>query len=263
MPVAPNSAYVSLETVMNLIRAVANDMIYSSAGEILTDQANITLPLLNDALEWFQNEMNNHGVDSFTKQTILTPLTPVTGPNSTDPATQVWIDDTGYFDSVEYHIAPQLQLPPDLLVPLNLWERQTGSQEDFLLMVETPDGLPSVVPNDRFGVWQWLTDRLLMPGAVQSNDLRLRYTGSLAMFVSTEDILYFRGATGSLAYKMVSTYMTSKNPEASQNAMAEAEKRMNQLVTRSARMQQRMPVIRQSYGNTRGNRSFFPPRNSS
>ena len=50
MPVVPNSAYVSMETVTLLIRAIANDMIYSQAGEILTDEANFMLPLLNDAL---------------------------------------------------------------------------------------------------------------------------------------------------------------------------------------------------------------------
>lgn len=50
MPVVQSSAYVSLETVTLLIRAIANDMIFSQAGEILTDNANFLLPLLNDAL---------------------------------------------------------------------------------------------------------------------------------------------------------------------------------------------------------------------
>lgn len=260
MPVLPSSAYVSLGTVTTLIRAIANDMIYSPAGEVLTDTANFMLPLLNDALEWFQNEIANHGEDTFTKETILTPLTPVPGSASTDPATQVSVSDTGYFDGVSMHLDPQL--PPDLLEPTFLWERQTGSQQEYLPMSEMVDGLPSVVPSDRFGVWEYRQDGLFMPGAIQSNDIRLRYKGSLAMFVSTDDILYFRGGTGPIAYKMVSTYLASKNPDAAKVAADEANMRLSQITMRSARMKQRVTTTRQSYGSQGNGRPFFPPRNS-
>jgi hypothetical protein len=263
LPVVPNSAYVSIETVTNLIRAIANDMIYSQAGEILTNDANFMLPLLNDALEWFQNELANHNVDTFTKETLLTPLTPVPGPASTDPATQVFINDTGYFDGVGMHIAPQLQLPPDLYEPLDLWERQTGSQEDFLFMRLCLDGLPSITPGDRFKMWEFRgpDDGLYMPGAIQSNDIRLRYKGTLAMFVSTDDILYFRGGTGPLAYKVVATYMFSKDPEMATQANGEAMLRLNQIITRAERFKQRDTITRRSYGNYTGGRRFYPPRN--
>lgn len=50
MPIIPSSAYVSVESVTLLIRAIANDMIYSQAGEILVDSANFMFPLLNDSL---------------------------------------------------------------------------------------------------------------------------------------------------------------------------------------------------------------------
>lgn len=260
MPVVPSSAYVSLETVTLLIRAIANDMLYSQAGEILTDGANFMLPLINDALEWFSNEVNNHGVSTFTKETILTPLTPTETP--TDPGAFVNVSDNGYFDSVALKMGPQLQVPPDLLTPLYMWERETGSQEDWVDMIETPDGLPSILPSLRFRIWEWRQDALYMPGAVQSNDLRLRYTGSLAMFVSISDTLYFRGAAGAIAYYMVSTYLASKNPEASQAAESRAVQRLNQIATRSARGKQRELITRRSYGNPRGGSTFIPPRNS-
>lgn len=260
MPVVQSSAYVSVESVTTLIRAIANDMIFSQAGEILTDTANFMLPLLNDALEWFTNEVNNHGVNTFTKETILTPLTATQVP--TDPATQVYISDSGYFDGVQLNTNPQQFVPPDLLTPLFLWERETGSTEDWVEMVERPDGLPSVLPGQRFRIWEWRQDGLYMPGSVQSNDVRLRYTGSLASFVSTNDTLYFRGATGALAYYMVSSYLMSKNPQAAQQAESRATERLNQIATRNARMKQREPITRRSYGNPQGGWSFIPPRNT-
>ena len=259
MPVLQSSAYVSVESVTLLIRAVANDMIFSQAGEILTDTANFMLPLLNDALEWFQNECNNHGVSSFTKETIITPLTATEV--STDPGTFVNFSDSGYFDGVQLNTGPQQFVPPDLLTPLFMWERQTGSTEDWVEMAERPDGLPSVLPSMRFRIWEWRQDSIYMPGAVQSNDIRLRYTGSLAQFVSAQDTLYFRGATGAIAYYMVSTYLASKNPQASQQAESRATQRLNQIATRSARMKQREIITRRSYGNPQGGRNFIPPRN--
>jgi len=259
VPVVQSSAYVSMETVTLLIRSIANDTIFSQSGEILTDNANFMLPLLNDSLDWFQSECANHGIGTFTKETIITPLSVTQVP--TDPGVQVNISDSGYWDGVLLNTNPQQFVPPDLLVPLFLWERQTSTNEDWIEMVERPDGLPSVMPSSRFRIWEWRQDALNMPGALQSNDIRLRYTGSLAQFVSAQDTLYFRGATGAIAYYMVSSYLMSKNPQAATQAESRATERLNQIATRSARMKQREPITRRSYGNPSGGSSFIPPRN--
>lgn len=257
MPILGSSAYVSFETVTNLIRALANDMIYSQAGEILTDNANFMAPLLNDALEWFQNEVNNHGVDTFTKETWLTGIGPIT---VNDPGVQVNISDTGYFDGTNNNPLPQV--PNDLLEPILLWERQTGSTEDWIPMQQIPDGLPSVQQSSRFGIWEWREDGIYMLGATQENDIRLRYKGTIAQFVTPQDTLYFRGACGPIAFKMVSNFLISKNPEQAQIAAQEADKRLSQIATRNARTKQREAVTRISYGSPRGRSRFTPPRNS-
>lgn len=258
MPVLDSGAYVSMENVMLLVRALANDMIYSQGGQVLTDTANFTLPLLNDALEWLQNELDNHGVNTFTKETILSTIGPTEAP--TDPGTFVSINDQGYFDGVNQQINPQL--PPDLLDPIYLWERQTGSQSNWIPMNEVLDGLPSVVPSDRFQIWDWHQDALNMPGAIQTNDIRLRYTGSQAPFVSPTDVLYIRGGTGPIAYKMLAGFLGSRNPEAALVADAEAYKRVSQLATRNARMKQRVTTTRRSYGYRGPRTRYTPSRNS-
>jgi hypothetical protein len=256
MPILTTSAYVSVAEVMKRIRAIVNDMLYSQAGEILTDTGNLTFPLLNDALEWFQNEVNNHGVETFTKETILTPITPIA---TNDPGLQVEVSDTGYFDGAVSASVPVV--PSDLLVPLRLWERQTGSIESWVPMTNRLDGLPSVAQGSRLNIWEWREDMIVMPGATVSNDLKLRYTGSQAHFATVDDILYFRGAAGAIAFKMVSVYLMSKNPDMAVVAGTEAEKRLHQLTMRSARMKQRAPVSRRSYGRQwRGSR-FRPPSN--
>ena len=257
MPVVGSSAYVSLESVTNLIRAICNDMIYSQAGEIITDTSNYMFPLLNDSLEWFQNEVNNHGVTTFEKETFLTGVTPAAFVPANDPGQQVNISDTGYFDGTLNHLSPQL--PVDLLEPTRLWERQTGTTEAWIPVSNRPDGLPSQTPTSRFAMWEWRQDAINLPGAVQSNDLRLRYVGSHAVLVTPMDTLYFRGATGAMAYKTVATYLASKNPEAATEAMKEATLRLSQITTRSTRMKQRQSNSRRSYGSYRSTNRFVPP----
>lgn len=256
MPVILTSAYVNMQTVMNLIRALANDMIYSQAGEILTDTAFFTLPLINDALEWFQNEISNHGDASFTKETYLSGVT-VVGVN--DPGVQVNISDTGYFDGVVAAATPQL--PPDLLQPLMMWERLSGSIDIWDEMRQCLDGLPSISQGQLLGMWEWRQDAIYMPGATQAQELRLRYDGAQAAFATAQDTLYYRGATGAIAYKMLSSYMASRNPDLAKMANGEAYSRLSQLITRNSRMQQRAPVTRGSYGGSGGGTPWFPPRN--
>ena len=256
MPVLSTTAYVTLETVLNLIRAIANDQIFSQAGEILTDNASFTFSLLNDSLEHFTNEVNNHGIDTFRKETVLTPVTAIA---TVDAGLQVNVSDAGFFDSNIQHMLPQL--PTDLLVPTFLWERQTGSTEPWIEMEERPDGLPATLQTSRLKIWEWRQDGIYMPGALQSNDVRLRYEGSHAMFATPQDSVLFRGATGPIAYKMVSTYLMSKNPDAAKMAAGEASMRVSQLATRNARMKQREPITRASYGNFQRGTRFTPPRN--
>jgi len=236
---------------------LANDAIFSSAGEILTDTGTLLFPLLNDSLEWMTNELANHGVDTYTKETPLLNVTPIA---VLDPGVQVDISDTGYFDGVLNHAQPQV--PTDLLVPIRLWERQSGSTEWWQPMNETLDGLPSGPQGPRLKVWEWRQDGLYMMGATQTNDLRLRYKSNSATLATPQDQLMFRGATGTIAYKVVHAYLISKNPDAANLAMAEADKRLGQLTTRNARMKQRVPVTRQSYGMPRRRNYFQPPRNS-
>lgn len=259
MPVIPSSAYVSVESITNLIRAISNDMIYTQAGEILTDSANFMFPLLNDSLEWFQNEVNNHGVTTFEKETFLTGITPAAFVPANDPGQQVNVSDTGYFDGTLSHISPQL--PVDLLQPLKMWERQSLTAESWVPMGMRLDGLSSQTPSSRFGQWEWRQDALNMPGAVQTNDLRLRYMSSHAVLVTPMDTLYFRGAVGAIAYKTVSTYLASKNTEQAAAAQSEAKIRLGQITLRSSRMKQRANVSRQSYGSSRSSSTFRPPHN--
>lgn len=246
MPVIPTTAYATVESVLDLARAKVNDMMVSTAGEILTDTAPFTFPMLNDAASYFTRKLRNRGYKTFVKETILTPITAIA---VADPGTQVNISDTGYYDGVTNANPPQL--PTDLTEPQVLWERQTGSVDQWSMMVEWPDGLPSVVQTIKLGMWEWRQDAIYMPGATQSNDIRLRYISIGATFVSPTDSLLIRDATSALANLLAAVFVNSRSPAMAQSFAAAGDEIISDIALENTRARQRETITRRPYGGSR------------
>ena len=246
MPVVQTTAYGTVEGALNLARALVNDMIVSTAGEILTDTAPFTFPLLNDAADYVQKELMNHGMNTFVKETLLASVLPI-AVSPPDPGSQVNISDSGYFDGVSNHAAPVV--PFDLIVPQFLWERQTGTQENWLPMQQVLDGLPSQVQTARIGIWEWRTDAIYMPGATQSEDIRLRYESETLSFQTTSDVILIRGINPAFANRLAYKFLLSRGSPIAATFKEEADECITQLATAYSREKQRVPAVRRRYGN--------------
>lgn len=246
MPVVPSTAYGTVEGALNLARALVNDMIVSSSGEILTDTAPFTFPLLNDAADYVQKELMNRGMNTFVKETILASVLPI-AVSPADPGAQVNISDSGYFDGVANHASPVV--PFDLIVPQFLWERQTGTQELWVPMQQVLDGLPAVVQNARLGIWEWREDAIFMPGATQSEDVRLRYESETLSFQTTTDVILIRGINSAFANRLAYKFLLSRGSPIAATFSAEADKCILQLATAYSRQKQRVPAVRRRYGH--------------
>ena len=247
MPGLGSSAYTTLEGVLNASRALVNDMLTGTGGEILTDNAPFTFPMINLAADYLCKKLSNNGMQVFTLETVLTPVLAIA---VNDPGVQVNISDTGYYDGVSNHAAPQL--PVDLLEPIDLWERQTGSTDFWNPMVPYPDGLPSVIQNATLGIWEYRGEAIYMPGATQSNDVRLRYKSMSITFVTPNDSVLIRGAQSCLANYLAAIFVNSRNPSAGVAFSEAGDAYAAQLVTAEVRSQQRIPVTRRSYGSRFG-----------
>ena len=246
MPGIGTSAYTSLESVLNLARALVNDMLVNTGGEILTDNAPFTFPFINFAAAYLSNEMTNNGMKVFEMETVLTSVLSIA---VNDPGVQVNISDSGYFDGVSNHQFPQL--PTNLLEPVDLWERQTGSTAMWNPMVPYPDGLPSVIQNATLGIWEYRGEAIYMPGATQSNDVRLRFKTTGIQFVTPNDSVMIRGADPALANLLAAVFINSRNPGAGVSFSEAGDALVAQLVTAEVRSQQRIPITRASYGARR------------
>jgi len=226
--------------VMDLARSAVNDMLRSTAGQTLTDTKPFTAVYLNASIRRVQRELANNGITSNIRDNvIITPLTPAT---VSDPSIQVYVDQLGYFDGTS--VNANVTLPADLILPLQVWERQTGSAGRFVEMDRPQEGLTSRVPGTFFGQWEWREDRINMTGSTSTEDLRLRYEAKLARIAATDDFtkLTIRILDGedALAAGVVLQYARTRGSALRQEAKTWFDDEMYQLINRSARQDQRI-----------------------
>ena len=206
MPISAPSSYPFVEDCMLLARSLVNDTFPGATntpgeGQILTDSSSIspfTIPFINSAIRRVYRKLGNYGVASLIQDNyILTNLPPVDGANGVgipDPAAQVAITFSGYFDGTTLWNAPVLA--PNTLAVLKMWERTTGSGNSFAEMTQSQFGLPARNQITYLGDWEWrggsvsvasvptFGDGVYMCGCVLATDVRMRLRVSLPSQVS-------------------------------------------------------------------------------
>ena len=255
----------SLLTICNLVRALINDSQAGATGtpgegQIFTDNNAISpfvQPMLNSAIRALYRELRNVGDPALVFDNyIITGITPMNsptyGPGSLDPAVQVYIGQGGYFDGVQ--IWPALALPPNTLYMEKVWERQTGVNYPFTQMTQAQFGLPSRPQQPSFVEWEWRNYNINMVGSTQTNDLRLRYWGSLPTFYSAtldfaSTFVPIIDCTDALAYKIATMYARMLGSPGLPDLAAEAKEQMFQLKNATARRTQAQDYQRNAYGN--------------
>jgi hypothetical protein len=184
MPVVGTTAYNTAGQITSLVRSLLND----AAGNLFTDT--VLLPYVNAAYRKAQRSLANVQSGSFLTDNVLIVVSAVA---EVDPSVQVSITDA---------TAPPNQLPPDLLVPVKLWERASGSSDDFVEMTDLTDhdGLPSEPQAESLRYWEWCADGLYFIGATQDRQIRLRYQKSYPDLVDSTSAVLIRHSQEALAY---------------------------------------------------------------
>lgn len=252
MPSVPVGTYFTADEGLNLARAIVNDMLRSSAGQTLSNTKPYTIEYLNAAVEDCQEYLANNGVTSNIKDdVILSPLTPVQNVN---PGVQVYVSVEGYFDGSVMHSTPAL--PPDMILPLRLWERQTGSGQTFQPMNQPEDGLPSVQQGTFFSMWEWREDKIALFGATQSRDLRVRYEAALLPIKNDADltkaIIKIRGGKRAVAFAVAEYFAAARGAPQQTWANQQKTARLDELVNRQVRKDQRIAFRPKAYNADRG-----------
>ena len=189
MPILPpitSAPYPNMSDVLNLARVRVNDAIQSIDGDVLTDNQPFTQVMANAAWQRLQEFCANLGFARLTQEVILTGVPPV---ESTDPASQTWMNWSQYFDGQNYFNAPVL--PQDLILPLKVWERWSGQNAVFTQMEMWIDGMPNWTKQNRNVIWEWREDAIYMPGSLMTMDWRLRYAAYLPDFIDVGETPWY------------------------------------------------------------------------
>jgi hypothetical protein len=222
MPVVGTTAYNTAGQITSLVRSLLND----AAGALFTDA--VLLPYVNSAYRKAQRALANIQSGTFLSDDVLLVVTAVT---QVDPSAQVSITDA---------TAPPNQLPPDLLVPVKLWERCNGSSDSFSEMTDLTDhdGLPSEPQSTTLNYWEWRADGLYFLGATQDTQIRLRYQKSYPDLVDATSPVLIRQAQEVLAYGAAALAGMARGAPQAERWDAAAADALEDLVVRATQREQ-------------------------
>lgn len=249
MPIAP------YDTVSNCIltaKARLNDEIttlYPISGKILENTQAFTQTLCNTAWRKFQEYLANKGATDFIQESLVLAIPATT---NQDPASQVYINWFGYFDGTALQTSPVL--PQNLMSPLRIWERQNGTNSQFIPMENIVDGLPTWGKSPRNCLWEWRRESIYMPGSTFIMDLRLRFLTYLPDFaddIPNKTPWYGVAIPVMRCQDPLSMFICAELAETRDDLDAEkwrtkAELASNTFMNRDIKMKQRVNVRRQS-----------------
>ena len=172
MTVAPSTPYDSAEYVTNLARVISADAASANglAGDILADSQPYLFPFLAKIYRDLQDELISGSSEIMTKYGFILGLPPTLWGN---PRVNVLLTYLGYIYGPDI-VDGNLALPLDMIKPLELWECISG-QQHWTLMKQAADNIASRPTTSRFRIWDFANDKLILPGASQTNDLKIKY----------------------------------------------------------------------------------------
>ncbi len=236
MPVVGTTAYNTAGQITSLVRSLLND----AAGNLFTDA--VLLPYVNSGYRKVQRALANIQSGSFLTDNVLLVVPAVT---QVDASAQVSITDA---------TPPPNQLPPDLLVPVKLWERANGSSDDFMEMTDLTDhdGLPSEPQGQTLRFWEWRADGLYFLGAAQGTQIRLRYQKSYPDLTDSTSPVLIRQAQESLAYTAAAMAGAARGAPQAERWDAAATDAIEDLIIRATQREQQTGRRRRPFSSRAG-----------
>lgn len=267
---ATSALYPSIEQVFNLARVYLNDAFAGATGtlgegRIFTDTWTPNLTILNDAIDTYQLDLEDANVLSLRKETIITNIPVIWsayGQGTPDPAALQNISFAGFFDGTNQTTTPAL--PTDLVLPLEISQRTTGTDLTFAPMSESPGMIESQYQDFNLGTWEWRTDAIYWNGALTNKDIRLRYQATYAIPLSVAPSAFpttyitLMDCLRPLAAQVAYIFSASRNlPGGANGLLAEYNMALARVIQRYTRQKQSIVYERSPYGQDGDLFGFF------
>jgi hypothetical protein len=249
MPVLPGTQYSQGPDITNLVRSLCND----PQGQYFTDT--LLLPFVNSGARRIARELANNGQTTLIEEQSDPGEITIPPVAVQDPGQQIQLSFQGVSGNVVSAANPTL--PADLIFPLKLWERDTGSVEGYQEMSDwtAKGGLPSRVQGVALVDWEWRGDSIYFVGSIIQRDLRMRYMASALVFIVQNGVINGQlgelDAVDALAYWTAAAVLKPRGSAIADGYATVADKLITQLVSGVVRQQQYSPKRRKPYRGMR------------
>lgn len=143
---------------------------------------------------------------------------------------------------------PGAALPADLIKPLECWEVQTGTiTGGWIPMKQAPDNLNPQIIQPRFRQWIFANDRLVLPGASYTNNLRMKYIAAAPDITSLDTYIYPRGIATALSLLLLDQLAGARGGPMAQIFKERAEEAISQIINQTVRKQAYTQFVRAPY----------------
>jgi hypothetical protein len=176
IPIPPGSTNYDPVLVAIQRAQVRLNVVNKMAGDYLTVSQEWTQQAAIGAWRKLQEALVGLKLSSMNTEAIVT----VPAAGTADPGIFVSLSWGGYNNGSTLNVG--VSLPQNLVRPLRLWERQSGSNALWTPMECNLTGIGSQVKQSRNYEWQWRGNAIWMPGATVPMDIRIEYSQAFPDF---------------------------------------------------------------------------------
>lgn len=263
-----SQVFYTTTDILNFARILVNDAQGGLSGQELSDDKPYTWPLLNLCYGRLANWLEDNNVESAMYAEAIIQL-PVSATYN-DPSAQSRLGYDGFADaSGFFYDTPSL--PPDLLEPLQMWQRPTGQNVPFYEMKQQLGGLDNAwnygwnggTYGSVYGSWEFRQNSIyILGGAYQPTDLRIRYVPSVVELTQPTaenpdvPIIWFAKAGEALAYMIAAEFAEIRNAPNAAALRMKANAELEIIANRSAKRENRAQTRKRGYGFGRRRRTL-------
>jgi len=255
--------YPTIADIFNMARIEINDAFKGATqtqgeGRIFINTWPPIITHLNEAIYQFKRDIENFGGTTKREETFYTAIPIINssaGSGVPNPSVYQYLSFDGFWDGLgPLNVA--IKLPTDLIAPLEVQTRATGSNLTYGRIDPAVDGLPSVYQDYTLGQWEWRGDSIYWNGSTVQQDIRLRYEADISTFATTLDPSTFDTVTvpyldcaQPLALYCAYIFCSNKLPTGGANdLLARYNSVMSRIANRYSRQKQRTAYARIPYG---------------
>ena len=237
MPIVSTLTGTLASDVTARVRALINDMLNCDpTGDIFSDSQPYVIEFVNEAIDYISCKMIDAGIEICTDEAYLlsVPVTAFPG----DPNSQIDISYTGTYDGVTNFITPSL--PPSLIMPLKLWCRQSGTDNPYVQIWASGDGLPprGLQIYNRIH-WDWFQNTLVLNGSNIQLDLRVRYLKAIPNITNVSQTIPVPNIINALANICAGKFEASRGNPTAANFMAAGDDAIQAIINRTVERKSR------------------------